>query len=99
MKITKYDRKRRLDSKSLYSDFETWDAGRIRSKKFFLDFGCPDFNKFDLISDLMKPYQSDEKDAGAHQIQLIDPRKVLTPGEDREISWFSFYAISRILGT
>ena len=47
----------------------------------------------------MERFQSDEKDAGVHRVHLIDAGK--SPGieiEEPELSWCSFYAISKILG-
>ena len=59
------------------------------SKFFFLHF-----------LDLMNRFEQDEKDAGVHQIHLIEVRQ--DPGSPRnaenEISWCSFYVFSKIFG-
>ena len=48
----------------------------------------------------MNRFEQDEKDAGVHQIHLIDVRQ--DPGSPRnaenEISWCSFYVFSKIFG-
>lgn len=50
----------------------------------------------------MNRYESDEKDAGAHRIQLIDQHEQTQETSliirEPELSWCSFYAISKMIG-
>ena len=64
----------------------------VKLKEGQFDFPLP------ISANLMKHYKSDEKDAGAHQIQLIDTDQVVQTPENKEIPWCSFFVISRIVG-